>query len=184
MGGVLIFTQLTIFSHNQSSLIWVSLKKRKETEHMHTCAYVGMHVCTHLRVLGGGFLGGSEGKESACNAGDPGLVPESGRSGNCDCVPIILSDGHFQKQGEITAAASAQVDKPLHFQQLCFLSGVGYLSFHFARKYNQYFHVISLGKSFEFQANHLHTLNTQPCVGQDYHDCLNSIKASNSVIAT
>ena len=27
-----------------------------------------------------GFLGGSDGKESACNAGDPGSVPESGRS--------------------------------------------------------------------------------------------------------
>ena len=27
-----------------------------------------------------GFPGGSEGKESACNAGDPGLIPRSGRS--------------------------------------------------------------------------------------------------------
>ena len=27
-----------------------------------------------------GFLGGSEGKESACNARDPGLIPGSGRS--------------------------------------------------------------------------------------------------------
>ena len=27
-----------------------------------------------------GFLGGSDGKESACNAGDPGLIPGSGRS--------------------------------------------------------------------------------------------------------
>ena len=27
-----------------------------------------------------GFPGGSDGKESACNAGDPGLVPRSGRS--------------------------------------------------------------------------------------------------------
>ena len=26
------------------------------------------------------FPGGSEGKESACNAEDPGLIPESGRS--------------------------------------------------------------------------------------------------------
>jgi len=26
------------------------------------------------------FSGGSDGKESACNAGDPGLVPGSGRS--------------------------------------------------------------------------------------------------------
>ena len=27
-----------------------------------------------------GFLGGASGKESACNAGEPGLIPESGRS--------------------------------------------------------------------------------------------------------
>ena len=27
-----------------------------------------------------GFLGGSAGKESACNAGQPGLIPRSGRS--------------------------------------------------------------------------------------------------------
>ena len=27
-----------------------------------------------------GFLGGSDGKESACNAGDPSLIPGSGRS--------------------------------------------------------------------------------------------------------
>ena len=27
-----------------------------------------------------GFTGGSDGKESACNAGDPGLIPGSGRS--------------------------------------------------------------------------------------------------------
>ena len=27
-----------------------------------------------------GFLGGSDGKESACNVGDPGSIPGSGRS--------------------------------------------------------------------------------------------------------
>ena len=27
-----------------------------------------------------GFLGNANGKESVCNAGDPGLIPESGRS--------------------------------------------------------------------------------------------------------
>ena len=27
-----------------------------------------------------GLTGGSDGNESACNAGDPGLIPESGRS--------------------------------------------------------------------------------------------------------
>ena len=31
-------------------------------------------------VRSSGFPGGSDGKESACNAGDQGLVPGSGRS--------------------------------------------------------------------------------------------------------
>ena len=35
-----------------------------------------------------GFPGGSDGKESACKAGDPGLIPESGRiSGEGDGYP-------------------------------------------------------------------------------------------------
>ena len=33
---------------------------------------------THILIHG--FPGGSDGKESACNAGDPGLLPGSGRS--------------------------------------------------------------------------------------------------------
>ena len=32
-----------------------------------------------LDVCMQGFPGGSDGKESICNAGDPGLMPESGR---------------------------------------------------------------------------------------------------------
>jgi len=31
-------------------------------------------------LINWGFPGGSDGKESACNVGDPGSVPESGRS--------------------------------------------------------------------------------------------------------
>ena len=34
---------------------------------------------THLHTWIGGFPGGSDGKESACNAGDLGSIPESGR---------------------------------------------------------------------------------------------------------
>ena len=36
-------------------------------------------MATHSSILGG-FPGGSEGKVSACNAGDLGLIPGSGRS--------------------------------------------------------------------------------------------------------
>ena len=34
------------------------------------------HTFTYIQ----GFPGSSAGKESACNAGDPSLIPESGRS--------------------------------------------------------------------------------------------------------
>ena len=41
-----------------------------------------------------GFPGGSDGKESACNAGDQGSIPGSGRSsaeGNGNPLPSILA---------------------------------------------------------------------------------------------
>ena len=39
-----------------------------------------------------GFPGGSEGKESICNAGDPALIPGSGRSpGEGNCYPLQYS---------------------------------------------------------------------------------------------
>ena len=38
-----------------------------------------MCVCVYLFIYIG-FPGSSVGKESACNAGDPGLIPGSGRS--------------------------------------------------------------------------------------------------------
>ena len=36
--------------------------------------------CTTQFNPSSGFPGGSDGKESACNAGDPGSIPRSGRS--------------------------------------------------------------------------------------------------------
>ena len=36
-----------------------------------------MHKLIHVAY---GFPGGSDGKESACNVGEPGLIPGSGRS--------------------------------------------------------------------------------------------------------
>ena len=40
--------------------------------------YLGMELVGHVVTLG--FPGGSDGKVSACNAGDPGSIPGSGRS--------------------------------------------------------------------------------------------------------
>ena len=39
----------------------------------------GCELKSHLEHDPLGFPGGTSGKESACNAGDPGLIPESGR---------------------------------------------------------------------------------------------------------
>ena len=41
-------------------------------------AQEGEDICT--LILDRGFPGSSAGKESACNAGDPGLIPGLGRS--------------------------------------------------------------------------------------------------------
>ena len=48
-----------------------------------------------------GFLGGSDGKESACNVGDPGLIPVSERSPGegkdntpqCSCLENSMDRG-------------------------------------------------------------------------------------------
>ena len=43
-------------------------------------------------MLKWGFLGGSDSKESTCNAGDPGSIPEWGRSsGGGNCNPLQYS---------------------------------------------------------------------------------------------
>ena len=43
---------------------------------MHMYMYVSVYMYVSYRS----FPGGSDGKESACNAGDTGLIPGSGRS--------------------------------------------------------------------------------------------------------
>ena len=47
--------------------------------YMYTHAYVCVYICTHVHMLHG-FPCSSVGKESACSAGDPGLIPGLGRS--------------------------------------------------------------------------------------------------------
>ena len=41
---------------------------------------MGLQRVGHDLVTGWGFPGGSDAKECACNAGDPGLIPGLGRS--------------------------------------------------------------------------------------------------------
>ena len=46
---------------------------------MHIRAYIHVHIYLYT-CLYVGFLGSSAGKESSCNGGHPGLIPELGRS--------------------------------------------------------------------------------------------------------
>ena len=43
-------------------------------------SYIEMNCCQHLNIFYQGFPDSSVGKESACNAGDPGSIPGIGRS--------------------------------------------------------------------------------------------------------
>ena len=56
----------------------------KEKNYFAIMSFVGTYelqsICMTLMWLFWGFPGGSESKESSCNAGDPDLIPGSGRS--------------------------------------------------------------------------------------------------------
>ena len=47
----------------------------RQLSYFHTYAYIYIYTCIYI-----GFLGGSDGTESACNAGDPSLIPGSEQS--------------------------------------------------------------------------------------------------------
>ena len=42
--------------------------------------YIGITALTNINIVTKGFPGGSDSKESVCNAGDLGSIPGSGRS--------------------------------------------------------------------------------------------------------
>ena len=53
---------------------------------------IALEIPLVISVLEHSFPGGSAGKESACNAGDPGLIPGLGRSpGGGNCYPLQYS---------------------------------------------------------------------------------------------
>ena len=61
-----------------------------------------------------GFPGDLDGKESACSAGDPGLIPGSGRSsgeGNGYPLPIFLPrEFHGQEPGGLQSVGPQRID--------------------------------------------------------------------------
>ena len=53
-----------------------------------------------------GFLGGSDGKESASNAGDPGLIPGLGRSpGEGNGNPLVFLPGESHRQRSLAGCS-------------------------------------------------------------------------------
>ena len=57
--------------------------------------YIYIHTHTHTYM---GFPDSSDGKESACNAGDPGLIPVLGRShGEANGNPLLPGEFHEQR---------------------------------------------------------------------------------------
>ena len=52
----------------------------KDRKYIYVCVWVCISVCIYYIYICVGFPHSSVGKESACNAGDPGLIPESGIS--------------------------------------------------------------------------------------------------------
>ena len=69
-----------------------------------------------LPFFGMGFPGGSEGKASACNMGDPGLIPGSGRCpGEENGNPVMkltfsspVATAEFSKFADIVSVALSQ----------------------------------------------------------------------------
>ena len=63
-----------------------------------------MHLASSSLFILVDFLGDSDGKESACNVKEPGLIPESGRSpgeGNGYPFQSIFLPGESQGQGSL-----------------------------------------------------------------------------------
>ena len=63
-----------------------------------------MHLANSSPFILGDFRGDSDGKESACNVKEPGLIPESGRSpekGNGYPLQSIFLPGESHGQGSL-----------------------------------------------------------------------------------
>ena len=102
------------------------------TEHTHPLTLKFPGIFADELVLGGcnylGFLysfpGGSDGKESACNVGDLGLIPWLGRSpgeGNGNplqysCLKSLMDGGAWQ--ATVRVVAESDVTERIHFSFL------------------------------------------------------------------
>ena len=65
----------------------------------HVLCLLGFFIFLFHLLMGDMNKGGSDGKESACNAGDPSSIPQSGRSpGEGDGYTLVFFPGEFHGQ--------------------------------------------------------------------------------------
>ena len=75
------------------------------------------HWNLYYAMLYEGFLGGSESKESACNAGDPGLIPGLGRSPGEGNGLFLPGEFYGQRSLVVTKSWTRLNDFQLFFSQ-------------------------------------------------------------------
>ena len=66
---------------------------------IYVCIYTYIYIYSYMCL--NGLLGGSAGKESACNARDSGSIPRSGRSpgeGNSQLPTLVLLPEEFHRE--------------------------------------------------------------------------------------
>ena len=78
-GGVSLFLQGTLHGANSQGQRVRGGSQEGYSGH-HGTEVIGMKAHFNAAILRTGFPDGSDGKESTCNAGDPGSMPELGRS--------------------------------------------------------------------------------------------------------
>ena len=84
-----------------------------------------------------GFSGSSDGKESACNVGDQGSIPESGRSpgeGKWEPTPVLLPGESYGQRSLVGYSPwgrkESDTTERLHFSEYEVVSGGFDLHFH------------------------------------------------------
>ena len=105
--------------HSDHDVRFCGLSRLPMSPHFHDCVYSHLRValrrviwwlceicpialCKGMLYIHLGFPGGSDGKASACNAGDPGSIPGSGRSpgeGNGNPLQFSCLENPLDRRG-------------------------------------------------------------------------------------
>ena len=99
-----------LWEHHPSSKRMLTSSVELFTEFPFSPIHAFLHVCLDISSAWS-FPGGSDGKASACNAGDPGLIPGLGRSpGEGNGNPLQYSCLENSMDGGITVHGIAESD--------------------------------------------------------------------------